>query len=108
MFLQQRTKINQINHITKSKSVKSYDKVIKELNKKHKKERIAQIKHGKRLNKVLENKLNTIKSRESYNKLVKELNNYFHRLNEANNLKIRQRKLKKLGSKQIAQRKILS
>ena len=108
MNLQHRRKIDQINHITSSKSVKTYDKVIKELNKKHKKERIARIKHGKRLIKILENKRNTIKSRESYNKLVKELNNYFNRLNEANKLKIRPRKIKRLGLKNIAQRKNIS
>ena len=82
--------------------------MVKELNKKHKKERIGRIKHGIRLIKVLENKHNTIKSRESYDKLVEELNNYFNRLNEANKLRIRQRKIKRLGLKNIAQRQNLS
>ena len=111
MTLQQGRKINQINNIAALKSVKLYHKVIKELNekhKKHKKERIARIKLGKRLIKVLENKHNTIKSRELYDKSVKQLNNYFNRLNEANKLYIRQRKIRILGLKNIAQRKILS
>ena len=76
--------------------------------KKHKKELIAQIKLGKRLIKVLENKHNTIKSRELYDKSVKQLNNYFNRLNEANKLYIRRRKIRILGLKNIAQRKNLS
>lgn len=111
MTLQQGRKINQINNIAALKSVKLYHKVIKELNekhKKHKKERIARIKLGKRLIKVLENKYNTIKSRELYDKSVKQLNNYFNRLNEANKLYIRQRKIRILGLKNIAQRKNLS
>ena len=111
MTLQQGRKINQINNIAALKSVKLYHKVIKELNekhKKHKKERIARIKLGKRLIKVLENKHNTIKSRELYDKSVKQLNNYFNRLNEANKLYIRRRKIRILGLKNIAQRKILS
>ena len=41
MTLQQGRKINQSNHITALNSVKSYEKLVKELNKKHKKESIA-------------------------------------------------------------------
>ena len=45
---------------------------------------------------------------KSYDKVVQELDEYFYRLNEEHKLRIRQRKIRKLGLKKIAQRKNLS
>lgn len=45
---------------------------------------------------------------ESYNSVIRELNRYFYALNEEYKVRLRQRKLKRLGLRKIAKRQNLS
>ena len=62
----------------------------------------------KKIKKKQKNKLIRTLSMKSHDQLIKEPNDYFYKLNKEHELKTIQRKIKKLGLKNIAKRKNLT